>query len=79
MLSFPCDFPIKVFGRNLPSFRETALACVSEHCADPVVAEQISGKGNFVSLTVTVRAQSRIQLDAIYRSLRQLREVLMVL
>ena len=33
------------------------------------ISERLSGKGNYQSITYTVEAQSRAQLDAIYREL----------
>jgi uncharacterized protein len=79
LLSFPCDFPIKIFGRNVPGFREAMLACVGELCAESAVSERLSRNRTFVSLTLVVRAESRRQLDTIYAALQEMREVLMVL
>lgn len=79
LASFPSDVPIKVFGRNLPGFRESALGCLDGHCPSPAVTEQLSRGGNFVSLTITVRAETRADLDAIYGALCELDSVLMVL
>ena len=31
LLSFPCELPIKVFGRNEPEFPPAAIAIVREH------------------------------------------------
>jgi putative lipoic acid-binding regulatory protein len=71
-LSFPCDFPIKMF-------RETMLARVGQLCAEPAVSQQLSRNRTFVSLTVTVHAETRGQLETIYAALQEMREVLMVL
>ena len=80
LLTFPCDLPIKVFGRNDQEFRDAALAIVRAHYgAQHSVAEQASKKGNYLSLTITVRAESRAQADAIYRDLVASDQILMVL
>ena len=42
LLTFPCDLPIKVLGRNEPEFRAAALAVVRAHYGDEhVVAEPL--------------------------------------
>jgi len=70
LLQFPSDIPIKVFGRNHPEFRRAALAIVEVHYGTAYsVAEQHSKQGSYVSLTITVRAESRAQIDAVYRDL----------
>lgn len=82
LLTFPCELPIKIFGRNEPRFRAAALAIVRAHYADvgeADVTEQASRRGNYLSLTVTVRAASRAQVDALYRELTASDEILMVL
>jgi hypothetical protein len=80
LLSFPCDLPIKVLGRNEPAFRDATIAIVQSHYgAEHTVAEQLSRQGAYLSLTITVRAQSREQIDAIYRELVAEPQILMVL
>ena len=82
LLEFPCDVPIKVFGRNEPEFRDSALDIVRAHWTDLAgdrIAERLSRGGSYLSLTITVHAESRDQLDAVYRALTARREVLMVL
>jgi len=72
LLEFPCDFPIKVMGRAHPALQETIVAVVrgfdSGFDAESVETRPSSG-GNYVGLTVTVRATSRAHLDGIYRAL----------
>lgn len=72
LLEFPCDFPIKVMGRDSQSFRTLTLAIVERHAgalgAD-CISERASRRGKFLALTYTIRAQSRAQLDRIYQEL----------
>ena len=72
LFRFPCEFPIKVMGRDSESFRSLTLAIV-EHHAGPLTAgnitERPSRKGRFLALTYTIRAESRAQLDRIYQEL----------
>lgn len=82
LLEFPCEFPIKIMGRESSKFHALARALVEKHTgplADGAVVSALSRKGNFVSVTVTVTAQSQQQLDDIYRELTANDEVLMAL
>lgn len=82
LLEFPCDFPVKVMGRDEPAFREAVVAVFEKHVG-PVDASQFreaqSRNANFVALTVTIRATSQAQLDAIYTDLSANDDVLVAL
>jgi putative lipoic acid-binding regulatory protein len=71
-IEFPCRFPVKAMGLNEGDFVDHVLALVAEH-VDHVEAEQLrsqtSRSGRYVSVTLTIEARSRAQLDAIYASL----------
>jgi len=72
LLRFPMDFPIKVMGRRVDSFADEVVAVVLAHAPgfDPATLEmRPSRNGNYLSLTATIRAESRPQLDALYREL----------
>ncbi len=82
LLEFPCRFPIKVMGRDTPEFRPDVLAIITEHAGEireDDVRMQPSSKGSFVSLTVTITAESRQQLDEVYLALQADEQVMMVL
>lgn len=71
-LKFPCQFPIKVMGGRADGFADAICALVQQHDPgfDPMTLEMRPSKnGNYLGLTVTVSAQSREQLDALYRAL----------
>ncbi|WP_426192461.1 DUF493 family protein [Massilia sp. DWR3-1-1] len=72
LIEYPSDFPIKVMGPTHDDFATTIVDVVLEH--DPTfhvgrLEVRPSAKGNFTGLTVTVRATSRAQLDALYEAL----------
>lgn len=72
LIEFPCDFPIKVMGRCVEGFAQGIAQVVAQHDPgfDPATIEmRTSSKGQYLSLTCTVRATSREQLDALYRAL----------
>ncbi len=72
LLEFPCAFPLKVMGLAHPDLAQTVLAIVLRHAPDYQAAtmEMRASRGaRYVSLTCTIRATSREQLDALYREL----------
>lgn len=81
-LQFPTDFPVKIMGRDTPEFHSAVKDIVTRHAApfDSLpVSRQPSSEGRFVSLTVTIKAESREQLDTLYRALTSHELILMVL
>lgn len=82
LLAFPCDFPIKVMGKRQAAFAQTMVEIVKRHAPDfdPAGLEmRTSREGTYLSLTLTVRATSRAQLDGLYRELCDHPMVTMVL
>ena len=80
LLSFPCEFPLKVIGRNNVDFRSLVLGIVQKHVgALEQIEERPSKDGNYLSLTCTFQATSRAQLDALYTELTSCERVLIVL
>ena len=82
LLKFPTAFPIKVMGRTQDGFAQTIVAVVRAHAPDfdPATVEmRASSKGKYLSLTCTVNAVSREQLDDLYRDLSSHPMVRMVL
>lgn len=81
-ITFPCEFPIKVFGQTSMDFEASVITILHKHVPDlPEGAIQLRGskQGNYTSMTIKVPADSQEQLDAIYRELTASTEVLMVL
>lgn len=82
LFQFPCDFPVKIMGRTQEGFAQEILALVLSHAPDfdPASMEMRgSSAGRFVSLTCTIHAHSRLQLDNLYRALTAHPGVVMVL
>ncbi|HEY6241092.1 MAG TPA: DUF493 domain-containing protein [Burkholderiales bacterium] len=81
-LAFPCTFPIKIMGKTQAGFAQTVTEVVRRHAPDfdPATLEMRSSReGKYLSLTCTVRAVSREQLDELYRELCDHPMVTMVL
>ena len=82
LLAFPCDFPIKVMGKRQAAFAQTIVDIVKRHAPDfdPATLEmRASREATYLSLTLTIRATSRAQLDDLYRELCDHPMVTMVL
>lgn len=85
LLEFPCEFPIKAFGRTdagAQAFADLVFELVDGH-VDGLQRSQLrmnaSSAGRFVAVTVTITATSQRQLDAIYQSLTDHDQVVMSL
>jgi len=82
LIAFPCDFPIKIMGKTQAGFAQAVIEIVGRHAPDfdPATLEmRPSREGRYLSLTCTVRAVSRAQLDDLYRELCDHSMVVMVL
>ncbi len=82
LIEYPTDFPIKVMGRREPRLVQTIVDIVRRHAPDfdPATVEmRLSKKNSYLSVTCTVRAASREQLDALYQELCDHPSVVMVL
>jgi len=81
-LEFPVAFPIKVMGLTRDGFAQAIVTVVRRHAPefDPSTVEmRASSRGKYLSLTCTITATSRTQLDDLYRELTAHPMVVMVL
>ncbi len=82
ILEFPCDWPVKAFGPGTEAFELAVVAIVRRHVSDlneNAVSTRPSRAGKYSAVTVTIQAESRAQLEAIYTDLRAHPDVVMVL
>lgn len=82
LIDYPCEFPIKVFGLQQPGFAQAVLEVVRKHDPSFVAGSmemRASSNARYLSLTCTVRALSREQLDALYQELCDHPSIVMVL
>ena len=82
LLQFPCSFPIKVMGRSGDTFEFEVVQIMRRHVpnlAEGAISRRDSKQNNYAALTITIEAQSREQLDAIYQDLTACEHVLMAL
>lgn len=75
LLEFPCSFLIKVVGFNLPDLIPQITAIITEHYPSFNPAQDMTYKtskqSNYISISITITADSKQQLDAIYTQLNQ--------
>jgi putative lipoic acid-binding regulatory protein len=82
LLTFPCEYPIKVMGLAAEDFDVFVVNIVRNHGAtikEGAVSSRLSKNGQYVSVTVTLTAESRAQLELIYQELSSHQRVLMML
>ncbi len=72
LLEFPCEFPLKIMGKADDGLAQVVLDIVTVHAPDfdgATMEMRASSGGNYLSLTCTVIARSKPQLDALYTDL----------
>jgi putative lipoic acid-binding regulatory protein len=82
LLVFPTDFPVKIMGLESDDFRSLVMGIVTRHFGtlEPHrIEERPSANGKYLSITVTVLATSKAQLDALYMELTSCSQVLVAL
>jgi len=81
-LVFPCDFPLKVIGKDEDGFFEFVVELVSHHVPDllpDAFTTHSSSAGKYLSVSVTFLAQSRAQVDALYEEMSRHKRIVMAL
>lgn len=79
-LEFPCQYPIKVIGLAKAPFKKNVLDVVYQHfksqISDDLISYKMSKNNKYLSITVNFVAESRPHVDAIYKDLKNLSEVI---
>ncbi|MGB0458563.1 MAG: YbeD family protein [Porticoccaceae bacterium] len=81
-IEFPCQYPIKVLGDAHTELNQHVVDVMNTHA--PKITEsdlniKNSSKGKWQSITVTITATGKPQLDAIFADLKTSARVKMVL
>ena len=82
IVEYPCEFPIKILGHTRAGFAQAILEVVKRHAPEfdgAAMEMRSSRRGKYLSLTCVIRADSREQLDGLYRELCDHPMVVMVL
>ncbi len=71
-IEFPCDYPIKVLGRNVEQLRSVVIAVFERHAPgfdqESILVKE-SSKGTFHSINITITATGPDQLKALHKDL----------
>jgi len=81
-IDYPCDFPIKIMGKDEQSFIKSVLIVVNRHIPNfdnSSVETRVSKKNKYLSITCNVHVISQSQLDELYQELCDHPMVLMVI
>lgn len=82
VITFPCDYPIKVIGDMTPDFKDFVTRVAQRH--DPQLSEasvsvNSSRNGRFLSVRLIIRATGESQISALFTELKESGRVRMVL
>ena len=82
LMDYPCSFTIKTMGLADTNFEIIALEIIMRHA--PEVGEhsmksKLSKTNKFISVSISLTAQNKQQMDAIYQDLSDCEQVLMSL
>lgn len=82
LMEFPCDFQIKVIGKNSGVFLNDIKRITEVYfptVTDSDFQKKPSAEGNFLAISVHIYVQNQATLDALYRDLTNHPDVKMVL
>ena len=82
LLKFPCEFPIKAFGLANEAFEKEVLQIIHAHVSDlaeGAIRYKHSRDKKYLSITISITASSKQQLDTIYEALSKSPLVVMAL
>ena len=81
-MTFPCDFPLKIIGKNHDQFQPEIIAIVQKHFStlqDEHILVKPSQHGNYLALSIVITVHDQASLDALYQELTQHPDIKMVL
>ncbi|MBD3610171.1 MAG: DUF493 domain-containing protein [Gammaproteobacteria bacterium] len=82
LIEFPCEFAIKAMGKNNQALQAEVISICKKHAPDlteGAIKMRPSKGDKWLSITITITATSKPQLDAIYMELSQSELVTMTL
>ena len=71
-IEFPCEYPIKVLGRSVDTFESVIFDVFERHAPgfdQETINVKASSKGTFTSITITITATGKEQLEALHQDL----------
>lgn len=82
LMKFPCAFSVKAFGKKDTDIETIVFELVKAHAPElkrENMSHKVSSNGHYIAVTAKMTAQSKQQMDAIYRDLNNHDAVVMAL
>ncbi|MDP3562393.1 MAG: DUF493 domain-containing protein [Legionellaceae bacterium] len=82
LMQFPCDFPLKIIGKNSDRFLTEIEQIVRKHFTiidEVTIQNNLSQNGNYLAITATIRVYNQASLDGLYMELTKHPDIKMVL
>ena len=82
LIDFPCEFPIKILGKDSDAFENTVSQIMAKHdqkYSKIKVKKNNSKNKNYIALTWVVNVNNQDELDNIYKDLSKDKNTLFVL
>lgn len=82
LIDFPCEFPIKILGKDNDVFENTVSQIMAKHhqkYSEISVKKNNSKNKNYIALTWVVNVNNQDELDNIYKDLSKDKNILFVL
>lgn len=82
LMTFPCDFPLKIIGKNSPVFFDQVEQIIRKYFTvenEVKLASHASQHSNYLAITATIRVYEQATLDALYQELTKHPDMKMVL
>ncbi len=82
LMTFPCDFQIKIIGSNTKSFAKDIVKIARKHfpeITDTEIEKKPSQNNNYLAISIMLHVKDQITLDALYMELTKHPDIKMVL
>lgn len=82
LMTFPCDFQIKIIGSNTESFAREIASIARKHfpdIADEAIQSKPSQQSNYLAISITLHVKDQATLDGLYMELTKHPDIKMVL
>lgn len=82
LMTFPCDFTIKIIGSNNNTFLKEISDIARKHfpnIVDTAIHNQLSKQGNYLAISITLHVENQKTLDSLYMELTKHPDVKWVL
>jgi len=82
VITFPCNFTLKIIGKKTREFEQAVVCIIHKHfpkLGEGAISLKSSKGGKYLSISATVPAQNKKQLDNLYEELTNNDQILFAL